>query len=102
MPSMPGPSSWVKNCDATLRRVTLSPLPVAMAAVRGSLGKKRQVTLWASCGQTGLACSAIAPTSGACHLPSLCLPCLPLQSPHPPMTRVCAPGLCLGEGAYCS
>lgn len=33
MPSMPSPSSCVKNCDATLRRVTLSPLLPAMAAV---------------------------------------------------------------------
>lgn len=40
MPSMPGPSSCVKNCDATLRRVTLSPLPLAMTAVRLSLEKK--------------------------------------------------------------
>lgn len=40
MPSMPGPSSCVKNCDATLRRVTLSPLPLAMTAVRFSLEKK--------------------------------------------------------------
>lgn len=40
MPSMPGPSSCVKNCDATLRRVTLSPLLLAMTAVRFSLEKK--------------------------------------------------------------
>jgi hypothetical protein len=40
MPSMLGPSSCVKNCDATLRRVTLSPLLLAMTAVRFSLEKK--------------------------------------------------------------
>lgn len=40
MPSIPGPSSWVKNCDATLRRVTLSPLLPAMAAVQYSLEKR--------------------------------------------------------------
>lgn len=41
MPSMPGPSSCVKNCDATLRRVMLSPLLPAMAAVQYSLEKKQ-------------------------------------------------------------
>lgn len=41
MTSMPSPSSCVKNCDATLRRVMLSPLLPAMTAVLNALEKKR-------------------------------------------------------------
>lgn len=41
MTSMPSPSSCVKNCDATLRRVMLSPLLPAMAAAQYALEKKK-------------------------------------------------------------
>lgn len=41
MTSMPSPSSCVKNCDATLRRVTLSPLLPAMAAAQYALEKEK-------------------------------------------------------------
>lgn len=53
MPSMPSPSSCVKNWDATLRRVTLSPPLPAMAAGQFSLEKRRADEALSACGGAG-------------------------------------------------
>ena len=53
MPSMPGPSSCVKNWDATLRRVILSPLLPAMPAVPYRLEKERRDQAPGPCGWAG-------------------------------------------------
>jgi hypothetical protein len=78
MPSMPGPSSCVKNCDATLRRVTLSPLLLAMAAIRIPLKKKGdQYPTYGWVGWTATSIptknSAVLPSRGvSAPLPGLC------------------------------
>lgn len=72
----------MKNCDATLRRVMLSPLLPAMAAVQYSLEKKQTgEALWV--GQTFIPLSA----KGSTLFSSLSVPVG--SSEGPPYFKVC-------------